>query len=105
MAIDQVSEHVGTVEEFPKNLPAYRWKFTCTKCHWQSYQETKASAVAIGASHQSQFGNVAPQIAGPAETETKAGVTVQTAQPTQEVQAVQPVRVVQPVVPAQTVVK
>jgi hypothetical protein len=83
------------------NLPAYRWKFTCTKCHWQSYQETKASAVAIGASHQSQFGNVAPQIASPAETvasasstdKTKAkdGVTVQTAQSTQVAQTAQTV--------------
>ena len=107
MSVDQVSEHVGTVEEFPMNLPAYRWKFTCAKCHWQSYQETKASAEAIGASHQRQYGSGTPQtevavpVLSTAKTETRDGVTTQTTQVVPTTPTAQPAKVVQPVVPTQ----
>lgn len=52
--------HKGTVTEYPLNTPAHRFKYHCDGCQWQSHQETRESAEAIGAQHREQFGYVHP---------------------------------------------
>jgi hypothetical protein len=50
--------HVGSVTEYPANVPAYRFKFYCEGCQYQSYQETRESAEAVMAAHQKQYSYV-----------------------------------------------
>ena len=48
-------KHEGKITEYKMNTPAYRFKYVCGGCQWQSYQPTLKTADEIGKQHQSQF--------------------------------------------------
>ena len=60
MAGNQGTNHFGVVTEYPANVLAYKFKFYCEDCHFQSYQETRALAITAGKQHQAQFGYTQP---------------------------------------------